>query len=472
MKIVKEGAWFIKKYKKFKKISKQVLMMFFLTLVLCSAIIIVSINNRYSADKMLMDQLIQEKSNQLNSVISGLLYKTETLSALVVRCDGHTQNFEKVAAIIFDSPALVNVLLAPDGIVSDVYPKEGNEAVIGYNLFGEGAGNEEAIMAKESGKLIFGGPFHLVQGGQALVGRLPVYLDEPDGSKRFWGLVSVTLEYPRVLDDVGLREFESAGFLYEIWRISPDTGDKQIIATSGKKIGEHISYIEEYVPILNAGWYFRIAPARQWYGYLETWIMIIAGISISILVAHTSQKNVELKRMRTELENMARMDALTQVYNRGYFMDLASAQAQRSMRQNSNCFVVMMDIDYFKKINDTYGHTTGDKVLENVVKRMRNLVRPYDLIGRYGGEEFIMLVSDLEKAALLNVVKRIRLSICENPIEIEDKHIHVSASFGVAGISAQDDFETGIKHADSALYTAKESGRNQVVFFNDEGGND
>ncbi|MFT4008146.1 MAG: sensor domain-containing diguanylate cyclase [Lacrimispora sp.] len=453
---------------KLKKISKQVLMMFFLTLTLCSIIIIISINNRYNADKMLMDQLIKEKSSQLNAVISGLLYKTETLSALVVRSDGNTQNFDKVAAIIFDSPALANVLLAPDGIVSDVYPKQGNEAVIGYNLLGEGEGNIEAIMAKESGKLIFGGPFHLMQGGQALVGRLPVYLDEPDGNKRFWGLVSVTLEYPQVLDDVRLSEFESAGFLYEIWRISPDTNDKQTIAKSERNIGAHISYIEEYVPILNAGWYFRIAPARQWYGYPETWLMIVAGISISFLVSLTSKKNIELKLMRTELENMVRIDALTQVYNRGYFMDLAAVQVQRSMRLNNSCFIVMMDIDHFKKTNDTYGHTTGDKVLENVAQRMRNIIRPYDLIGRYGGEEFIMLISDLDKQALLNVVERIRLSICEDPMEIEGNYIDISASFGVVDVSAVDDFDVGIKLADSALYVAKKSGRNKVVFYTDE----
>lgn len=453
---------------KLKKISKRIVLMFFLTVTLCSTIIIISVNNRYSADKILMDQLIQEKSNQVNTVITRLLYKTETLSALVVQADGNTQNFDKVAAIIFDSPALVNVLLAPDGIVRDVYPQKGNEGVIGYNLFGEGEGNIEATMAKESGNLVFGGPFNLMQGGQALVGRLPVYLDEPDGNKRFWGLVSVTLGYPQLLDEVRLSEFESAGFLYEIWRISADTNDKQIIAKSAGSIGEHIHYIEKYVPILNAQWYFRIAPARQWYDYPEIWLMIIAGISISFLVALTSQQNVELKLMGTELENMSRIDAVTQVYNKRYFMDIAAIQAQRSMRLKNSCFIVMMDIDYFKKVNDTYGHTAGDKVLENVAQRMKHLTRPYDLIGRYGGEEFIMLISDLDKQALLNVVERIRLSISENPMEIEGNYINISASFGVADVTTLNDLDTGIKLADSALYTAKESGRNAVIFYKDE----
>lgn len=453
-----------------KKISKKVLIMFFLTLTFCAVIIIISINNRYSADKVLMDQLIQEKSSQVNSVVTELLYKTETLSALVIQRDGKIQNFNEVAAIIFDSPALVNVLIAPDGIVCDVYPKQGNERVIGYDLFGEGEGNIEAIMAKESGRLVFGGPFNLIQGGQALVGRLPVYLDGSDGDRDFWGLVSVTLEYPRVLDDVHLSEFEAAGFLYEIWRISPDTDDKQIIAKSEGDISAHIAYIEKYVPIMNTGWYFRIAPARQWYAYPETWLMIIAGLSISFLVALTSHKNIDLILMRTELENMARIDALTQVYNRRCFLDLASIQAQRSIRLKKNCFVIMIDIDHFKNVNDTYGHVIGDKVLENVVQKMKNIIRAYDLIGRYGGEEFIMLISDLGQQTLLGIVERIRLSICENPIEIEGNHIYISASFGVADVSASEDLNMGIKLADSALYAAKESGRNKVIYYDSASG--
>lgn len=138
------------------------------------------------------------------------------------------------------------------------------------------------------------------------------------------------------------------------------------------------------------------------------------------------------------------------------------------MRLKNSCFVVMMDIDYFKKVNDTYGHTAGDKVLENVAQRMKHLTRPYDLIGRYGGEEFIMLISDLDKQALLNVVERIRLSISENPMEIEGNYINISASFGVADVTTLNDLDTGIKLADSALYTAKESGRNAVIFYKDE----
>lgn len=462
---MKKGGVLLNNTRKFKKASKRALMMFLLTLTLSSIIITMAINNRYSADKTLMDLLIQEKSNQINTVITRLLLKTETLSAYVNHNDGNTQNFEKVAAIIFDNPAIINVLLAPDGIVRDVYPLKGNEDVIGYNLFGEGEGNIEATLAKESGNLVFGGPFNLVQGGQALVGRRPVYLNEPDGSKRFWGLASVTLAYPGVFDEVRLGEFESAGFLYEIWRISPDTNDKQIIAKSAGDISAHIPYIEKYVPILNAGWYFRIAPAYQWYAYPETWLMIIAGISISFLVALTSQKNIELKRVHTKLETMTKIDTLTQIYNRHSFMELASIQVKKAMEMKNNCYIVMVDIDHFKQINDTYGHITGDKVLEVVVQKMKELTRPYDLIGRYGGEEFIMLFSNLSKQALLNVVERIRLNISENPVEIEGNCIKVSASFGVADVTELNNFDTGIKFADSALYAAKESGRNKVVFY-------
>jgi len=124
------------------------------------------------------------------------------LSALVIQNDGEIENFKQVAAIIIDDPAILNVLIAPSGVVSDVYPLQGNEAVIGLDFFGEGAGNKEAVMAKETGQLVFGGPFDLVQGGQALVGRLPVWIDMPDGNNAFWGLVSVTLKFPQILDGI------------------------------------------------------------------------------------------------------------------------------------------------------------------------------------------------------------------------------------------------------------------------------
>ena len=224
-----------------------------------------------------MEQLVLTKSNKVNNVITKLLYKTQVLSALVIQNDGEIKDFERVAATIIDDPAIRNVILAPNGIVSNVYPLESNEKVIGLHYFSKGEGNQEAIAAKASGQLVLGGPFHLIQGGQALVGRLPVYLGEKN-EENFWGLVSVTLNYPQALEGAELEQLRNQGFAYEIWRISPDTNKKQMIANSNYIYNQHASYVEKTMTILNAEWYFRLSPIRNWYQYPETWIFTFAGL--------------------------------------------------------------------------------------------------------------------------------------------------------------------------------------------------
>jgi len=387
------------------------------------------------------------------------------LSALVIQNDGEIENFKQVAAIIIDDPAILNVLIAPSGVVSDVYPLQGNEAVIGLDFFGEGAGNKEAVMAKETGQLVFGGPFDLVQGGQALVGRLPVWIDMPDGNNAFWGLVSVTLKFPQILDGIGLEGLEKQGLTYKIWRINPDNNEMQMISGSENSYGEHIRFIEIPIQILNAEWIFCLYPVLEWYQRPESWAMIFIGFCISVLFAFVVQNNHELKLMQSELEKMARTDSLTGIFNRSSFMELALIQFKKSARANRNCFVVIFDLDHFKKVNDNYGHQAGDEVLKACVLRTKNTVRSYDVLARYGGEEFIILVTDIDKTDIQNLAERIRQSISETPIEVGGAHISVTASFGIALANMSTDLDTAIGFADTALYKAKEEGRNRVVFY-------
>ncbi len=283
-------------------VSLRVVATFLASILFCSLLICISIRNKADNEKMTMERLIMEKSVKVSEVISKLLYKTQALSALVIQNDGRIQDFERVAATIVDDPAILNILVAPAGVVSDVYPLQGNEAVMGFNMLGPGAGNREAIRAKETGELVFGGPFTLVQGGQALVGRLPVWLNVAGGGKRFWGLVSVTLKYPQALAGAALETLEKQGFAYEIWRVNPDDGKRQVVASSPNADTSKVRFIEKHIPLLNADWYFRIAPVREWYEYSENWILIVSGLAISLLIAFITRNNEELKRVKEELE--------------------------------------------------------------------------------------------------------------------------------------------------------------------------
>jgi diguanylate cyclase (GGDEF)-like protein len=194
--------------------------------------------------------------------------------------------------------------------------------------------------------------------------------------------------------------------------------------------------------------------------------VIIALMSLAMVaMIFVLTNNVRLSR---KLKDMAHNDALTEIFNRRYFMELAELQTQRSNKAGNECYIMIFDLDHFKKVNDTYGHLAGDKVLKNTAQRVKNTIRPQDIFGRYGGEEFVVCITDITEAGkehAINTAERIRLEICGSPVEFEGIEIPVSASFGVARISPSDGISTAIGLADEALYQAKESGRNKVVFY-------
>jgi len=412
-----------------------------------------------------MEQLILEKSIQVNNVITKLLYKTQMLSSLVLHSSGEVQNFDQIAATIVDDPAILNILIAPDGVVSDVYPLEGNEEVIGFDFFSENAGNKEAVLAKETGELVLGGPFVAVQGEKVLVGRLPVYTTEPDGESRFWGLVSVTLKYPEALDGAGLNELQIQDLAFEIWRINPDNNEKQIIAYSPHSYRTNMDYVEKQLFIANAEWYFRILSVRAWYEFPETWISILISICVSILIAAVTQKNQRLRVLKVKLERLSNTDPLTGIYNRRYFMEFVGRQMERVSRTGSKSYVIIFDLDHFKFVNDRYGHQAGDAVLIELTSRVSNTLRSYDVFARYGGEEFIIFASDLDKMSAMQLMERIRRSIAGNPVEYKGASISVTASFGLAPAAPVNQLEPAIALADEALYEAKSEGRNRSVYM-------
>lgn len=455
--------------KKTRQIKARTIITFLLALTLCLSLGFAMVLNRSQVERLTMEQLILEKSIQINDVISKLLYKTQMLSSLVLQNDGDVENYEQIAATIVDDPAILNILIAPGGVVSDVYPLEGNEAVIGLNFFAEGAGNKEAVLAKETGELVLGGPFESVQGGQVLVGRLPVFIDAPDGGKRFWGLVSVTLKYPQALDGAGLNELAIQGYAYEMWRINPDNNERQIISNSGHSYNANTNYVEKQLSIENADWYFRILPVRAWYEFPETWIAVLIGICVSFLVAAVTQNNQDLTALKNKLETLSNTDSLTDISNRRCFLESAARQMDRVNRTNSESFVIIFDIDRFKKINDGYGHKAGDMVLVEIAARVKETLRSYDLFARYGGEEFVIFVSDMNKESVMQLAERIRLNIAETPTNVGDIKISVTVSLGIAPATPANDLESAIALADDALYKAKEEGRNRSMFYEDGG---
>lgn len=374
-----------------RRVAGRAVAAFLVSAAVCSVLLVIAVAQKTALEKLTMERLIVEKSIKITEIISGLIYKTQAVSALVIQNDGRVEDFERVAATLSDDPAILNILVAPGGVVSSVYPAAANREVVGYNLLGSGQGNREAIRAKEIGQLVFGGPFNLVQGGKALVGRLPVWLPAGDGGKTFWGLVSVTLKYPEALYGAGLDTLEKHGFAYEIWRTNPDSNEKQIIARSETRYSPSTAFIEKAVPIFNAEWYFRIMPVRHWYEHGENWILIFGCLSLSLLIGVVVQSNSELMSVKYELEAMVHTDSLTGLLNRkGLFSEL------RGLFGRAEEFTLhFIDLNDFKRLNDQYGHSRGDFALIEFSRRIGKHLGKEQIFARISGDEFILV--DTEK---------------------------------------------------------------------------
>jgi two-component system, cell cycle response regulator len=171
----------------------------------------------------------------------------------------------------------------------------------------------------------------------------------------------------------------------------------------------------------------------------------------------------ELLTARNELERRANHDALTGALNRGAMLTLIETENVRSQREDNPFCIVLLDLDHFKRINDQHGHSAGDAVLKESVTRLADASRPYDALGRYGGEEFMLLLPGCELDEGLRVAERLRHSLVLTPFQLHRFALQVTASFGVV-CSSQHYPTLGmmIDAADRALYRAKSSGRDRV----------
>jgi len=198
-------------------------------------------------------------------------------------------------------------------------------------------------------------------------------------------------------------------------------------------------------------------------------IFIAEMAAISLDYGGTSAHLVALndisqrKEMEAELFRQASTDALTGISNRRYFQNQAEQEVRRARRFARDMTVMMIDIDHFKPINDTYGHAAGDLIIQGVVKRSLESLRQSDSLGRIGGEEFAVVLPETSVAAAYDVADRLRAHIEEKPIIVAHTAVNCTVSIGIAQLSAQDSgIDELMKRADIALYSAKKKGRNRV----------
>ncbi|WKZ41328.1 MAG: diguanylate cyclase [Anaerolineales bacterium] len=177
-----------------------------------------------------------------------------------------------------------------------------------------------------------------------------------------------------------------------------------------------------------------------------------------------------LKNTQNELKLLATRDSLTGVINRGHFMELAEREILRAKRYKRKLSLIMMDLDYFKNVNDTYGHQAGDHVLVELANLCGHMIRKIDVFARLGGEEFALLLPEIDGQAALQLAERLRSSFASMTMDVDSRPFNVTISMGVTEFERYggDRLEEMLHRADRALYHAKETGRNRVVFWKPE----
>ena len=173
----------------------------------------------------------------------------------------------------------------------------------------------------------------------------------------------------------------------------------------------------------------------------------------------------ELIAAREALRAQATTDALTGIANRRTILDMLGKELDRCRRAKTACAVVFVDLDHFKQVNDTYGHPAGDEVLRQAAATLRAILRPYDLVGRYGGEEFVVVLPGCEVEGARAAAERLRAAVAGTAITAGGARLQVTCSMGVAAATSANawDRDRLLSEADAALYRAKREGRDRVV---------
>jgi diguanylate cyclase (GGDEF) domain len=185
-----------------------------------------------------------------------------------------------------------------------------------------------------------------------------------------------------------------------------------------------------------------------------------AYIVLLLVSVRLNEQYVRVRMLAETMTHLAHTDTLIQIANRRELDETIAREINRATRHSQPLALILFDLDNFKEVNDNYGHAAGDTVLKEVARVVRGLVRSPDLLGRWGGEEFLVVAPQTDLAQARVLAERLRHALAAHPLE----HVgSITASFGVAEYCPQESSEDWLKHADAALYTAKQGGRNQVA---------
>ncbi|MDB4837789.1 EAL domain-containing protein [Marinomonas sp.] len=429
--------------------------------------------NEQTAD---LNKIARTQSSILERRLSTAFTSTRILAYEIEYNNGDMDFFERYAPTLSNSfDGIESLQLAPNGTIKKIFPLEGNEAAIGIDILSNTRVNEGIKTAVKNNTFIIVGPIKLVQGGSAIIGRVPVYMNQGKPNEKFWGLVSALINVNSLLKATQLQELESEGYQYTLSRNSLDRNKTILVASSKLPLTD--LHVKANLMLPAQTWTLSISKTLEkklmnntLKGYfLTAWIALLLAIALYLLLMQPDKLKKLVKAKTAELEDLAYKDPLTNLPNRRYLQDHLPLYITNNKTKKRISAFIYFDLDNFKRINDTIGHDVGDKILIIVADRLNQLKEKSDLIIRLGGDEFGILLADIKsredaEQKAIDIVESIR-----SPVKLGNRELLLSTSLGVAIIPEHgNNMITIMQNADIALYQAKLEGKNQHITFTED----
>ncbi len=349
----------------------------------------------------------------------------DTISFLIQNNDGKIQNFATLCAkIMREKPFITDIQLAPNGIVSEVYPPIASGRV-DKTIFETGDDYNFYKVRDSSQNVILSGPVKRNDSTEdILVVKKSVYIAGPFGTKELWGFVVVSLKIKDIFKNVFTKEFVHTRYVYRIEKLNYKTGYfSNVYETESDILKDHITTT---FPSPLSDWFMSVSPRCSWINYRYLFLCLLIAVLVCYILSQLIYLIVLSKSENKLMENLAYNDSLTRLYNHRKFILDYNKFEQNQMPIG----VLYLDLNDFKKINDTYGHKTGDELLKIVARKLDNNIRDKDLAYRVGGDEFIIIVHDKHDADFYQGLKRrLEESIACDTV-IGDVFLNVGISVG------------------------------------------
>lgn len=342
-------------------------------------------------ERIRLSALAADQANAIQTTVERALSATFAIAAMVRQSRGSVPDFEAVANEMLPWYPGVSILgLSPDGIIQRVAPRAGNEKSIGFNQLKDPIQGREARLARDTGQLTLAGPLQLVQGGLGAVGRLPIFLEGPDGKPKFWGLTYAVIRFPEALSTVRLTQLSASGLEYALWRINPDNGLRERIA--GTDFQLLATPVERSLTVPNGQWTLSVAPAHGWGDNASLALKIAIAMVFSLMLGYATKLLFELKGHERGLED--------EIVRRTH--EIAGSQSK--LRATLEAIPdVMLEVDLLGNIYDYHapqsntdfppadrflGKNAGDVFSTTIARNLLAALQEADQNGNSQGSEF------------------------------------------------------------------------------------